>query len=430
MLQSPALCLDIALHPDYRFNLVPTRDFDVAIIGGGIIGLATAMRMARNNGGSRFVVLEKEDRLAQHQTGHNSGVIHAGIYYAPGSSKANFCSVGGTLLRQFCDDHDVPYDMCGKVIVATDESEVPGLEELFRRGTVNGAVGLRVVGREELLELEPHAAGVRAIHSPGTGIIDFVEVSEAYANEFRRSGGETVLGAEVASVTQHGDLRTLETRQGDFTARYVINCAGLQADRVARLMGAHLDVQIVPFRGEYFTIRPESANLVNGLIYPVPDPKLPFLGVHFTKRIDGSVEAGPNAVMAFAREGYGRMSFKLGDVLESITFAGFWKMALGHWKTGLSEQYRSLVKSRFLRSLQVLVPEITMDDLGEAGAGVRAQVVSRRRDAASGLQHRIVRTCHSCDKRALTGRDFVACDRRPHLAGGYRHVPPIKGDIR
>ncbi len=335
------------------------------------------MRMAENNSGSSFVVLEKEDRLAQHQTGHNSGVIHAGIYYAPGSSKANFCSEGGALLRRFCDDHGVAYDMCGKVIVATDESEIPGLEELYRRGTVNGAVGLRIVDREELLELEPHAAGVRAIHSPGTGIIDFVAVSEAYADEFRRSGGEIVLGAEVSSAARHGGLRTLETSQGDFSARYVINCAGLQADRVALMMGAQLDVQIVPFRGEYFTIRPESASLVNGLIYPVPDPKLPFLGVHFTKRIDGSVEAGPNAVMAFAREGYGRTSFRLGDALESIRFAGFWKMALQHWKTGLGEQYRSLVKGRFLRSLQVLVPEITMDDLGEPGAGVRAQVVSR-----------------------------------------------------
>ena len=356
---------------------MPARNFDVAIIGGGIIGLATAMRMARNYHGSKFVVLEKEEQLAQHQTGHNSGVIHAGIYYAPGSSKANFCSTGGSLLRQFCDEHGVRYDMCGKVIVATDESEIPGLEELFRRGTVNGAVGLRIVDREQLLELEPHSAGVRAIHSPGTGIINFVEVCEAYAEVFRRAGGEIVLGAEVTSVAQHGDVRTLETRQGDFSAKYVINCAGLHADRMAHMMGAELDVQIVPFRGEYFTIRPESAYLVKGLIYPVPDPKLPFLGVHFTKRIDGSVEAGPNAVMAFAREGYGRWSFNIADVLQSLTFAGFWKMALGHWKTGLGEQFRSLVKGRFLSSLQVLVPEVTMDDLGEPGAGVRAQVVSR-----------------------------------------------------
>ncbi len=374
----------VAWTPDpqgsYWSSDLPTRNFDVAIIGGGIIGLATAMRMAGNNHGSRLIVLEKEDQLAKHQTGHNSGVIHAGIYYAPGSSKANFCSTGGSLLRKFCDDHDVPYDMCGKVIVATDESEIPGLEELFRRGTVNGAVGLRIVDRDRLLELEPHAAGVRAIHSPGTGIIDFVKVSNAYADEFRHAGGEIVLGAEVQSVAQHGGIRTLETNQGNFSAKYVINCAGLQADRVAVMMGAQLDVQIVPFRGEYFTIRPESAHLVKGLIYPVPDPKLPFLGVHFTKRIDGSVEAGPNAVMAFAREGYGRMSFKPGDVWESVRFPGFWKMALGHWKTGLGEQYRSLVKGRFLRSLQVLVPEIAMEDLGEPGAGVRAQVVSRSGD--------------------------------------------------
>ena len=377
MLQSAARYSEAVPHEFLRSTVLPATNFDIAIIGGGIIGLATAMRMARNNHELSLVVLEKEDRLALHQTGHNSGVIHAGIYYAPGSSKANFCSAGGSLLRKFCDDHGVTYDMCGKVIVATDDTEVPGLEELFRRGTVNGAEGLRIVDREELLGLEPHSAGVRAIHSPGTGIIDFVEVCEAYAEEFKRAGGEIVLGAELTSVAQHGDLRTLETSKGDFSAKYVINCAGLHADRVAMMMGAELDVQIVPFRGEYFTIRPESAHLVNGLIYPVPDPKLPFLGVHFTKRIDGSVEAGPNAVMAFAREGYGRWSFKLGDVLESVSFAGFWKMAFGHWKTGIGEQYRSLVKSKFLRSLQVLVPEITMDDLGEPGAGVRAQVVSK-----------------------------------------------------
>ena len=359
-----------------RYIYLPTRNFDIAVVGGGVIGLATAMRMARMNLGSRLVILEKEDLLGQHQTGHNSGVIHAGIYYAPGSSKANFCSTGGALLRKFCDDHGVSYDMCGKVIVATEEHEIPGLEELYRRGTINGAVGLRIVGRDELSKLESHAAGVKAIHSPGTGIIDFVQVCEAYAHEFRHSGGEIVLGAEVMSVAQRGDLRTLETSQGDYSARYVINCAGLQADRVALMMGAKLDVRIVPFRGEYFTIRPERAHLVNGLIYPVPDPKLPFLGVHFTKRIDGSVEAGPNAVMAFAREGYSRTSFNLGDALESLRFSGFWRMALGNWKTGLGEQYRSLVKGQFLRSLQVLVPEITMDDLGERGAGVRAQVVS------------------------------------------------------
>ena len=354
-----------------------TQSCDIAIVGGGIIGLAIAMRMAKKHPRTTITVLEKESHLARHQTGHNSGVIHAGIYYAPGSSKANLCSAGGVRLREFCDNHGVSYDMCGKVIVAIDESEVTGLEELHRRGTINGAVGLQLVDRERLLELEPHAAGVMAIHSPGTGIIDFVEVCDAYAAEFRRHDGEVVLEAEVTGATMNEGAYILQTNGGEYSARHVINCAGLHADRVALMMGAEIDVRIVPFRGEYFTIRPESAYLVNGLIYPVPDPRLPFLGVHFTKRVDGSVEAGPNAVMAFAREGYDRASFRPGDVMQSLEFPGFWRMALSHWKTGLAEQYRSLVRRRFLRSLQVLVPEITMNDLGERGAGVRAQVVSR-----------------------------------------------------
>ena len=354
-----------------------TSVFDIAVVGGGIIGLATAMRLAGQHPRLRVVVLEKEEVLAQHQTGHNSGVIHAGIYYAPGTQKANFCSTGGSLLRRFCDEHGVDYDMCGKVIIATTEAELFALEELHKRGTANGAQGLEIVDRDRLLELEPHAAGIKAIYSPGTGIIDYIQVCDAYAIEFREHGGEVVAGAQVTAATQHNGVSTLETTGGDYSARYVINCAGLHADRVALMMGADIDVRIVPFRGEYFTIRPDRSHLVNGLIYPVPDPKLPFLGVHFTKRISGGVEAGPNAVLAFAREGYSKTSFSLADTLETFGFIGFWRMTRTHWITGLKEQYRSLAKRRFLRSLQTLVPEVTMSDLADPGSGVRAQVVAR-----------------------------------------------------
>ena len=352
-----------------------SRNYDIAIIGGGIIGLATAMRITQEHPDQKVVVIEKESVVAQHQTGHNSGVIHAGIYYAPGSQKANFCSTGGRLLREFCDEHGVEYEMCGKIIVAINESEVPGLEELYRRGTANGAEGLELIGPEELREHEPHVAGVKAIWSPNTGIIDFTKVSEAYSIEMRENGGDLVLDAEVHSISRSNGSVNIQTGAGDFTARNIINCAGLHADKVARMMNVEIGVRIIPFRGEYFSIRPESSHLVKGLIYPVPDPSLPFLGVHFTKRINGSVEAGPNAVLALKREGYTKTSFSLGDTLDTFTYPGFWKMSMKYWKTGIDEQYRSLVKSVFVKSLQTLVPEVTGDDLYAPGAGVRAQVV-------------------------------------------------------
>ena len=262
------------------------------MIGGGIIGLATAMTLARSYPGRRFVLLEKEAEIARHQTGHNSGVIHAGIYYAPGSQKANFCSTGGRLLREFCDERGIPYRMCGKVIVAVDEEERPRLQDLYERGTANGAEGLEMVGPERLRELEPHAAGVEAVHSPNTGIIDFGAVSNAFASELEENGGELLTGAEVVGIDERGDGAHVETTRGEVAARRIINCAGLHADRVARMMGVDPGLRIIPFRGEYFSIRPERRDLVQGLIYPVPNPKLPFLGVHFTRRIDGSVEAG------------------------------------------------------------------------------------------------------------------------------------------
>ena len=354
------------------------REYDVCVIGGGIIGLAALMRLTRRFPGKRVVLLEKEARLATHQSGRNSGVIHAGIYYAPGSSKANFCASGGRMLREFCDRRGVEYRMCGKVIVATDESQEPMLEELYRRGAANGAEGLRMIGREELRELEPHAAGVRAIFSPNTGVVDYAEVSRAYADEAAENGAEIVMGARVRSIVRRGGRLHVETTRGDLSTNRVLNCAGLYADAVARMMGLEPDVRIIPFRGEYFTIRPQRSHLVRGLIYPVPNPKLPFLGVHFTRRIDGSVEAGPNAVLALAREGYRKTSVNPAEAVGTLAFPGFWRMAGQHWMTGIRENVRSLFKASFVRSLQALVPEIRGEDLHRPGGGVRAQAVDRR----------------------------------------------------
>ena len=351
------------------------RQYDVVVVGGGIIGLATSMKLTQDFPNLKVAVLEKEKEVAQHQTGHNSGVIHAGIYYAPGSQKANFCSTGGKLLRDFCDEYGIAYDMCGKLIVATDDSEVPQLEELFKRGTENGAQGLRMVNQEEIKDIEPYSAGVKAILSPNTGIIDYFEVSQAYATRMRENGGDLLTNVEVISIENKDNLLYINTTSGTVVAKYVLNCAGLHADTVARMMGVDVGVKIVPFRGEYFSIIPEKEHMVKGLIYPVPDPSMPFLGVHFTRRINGSVEAGPNAVLAFAREGYKKTDVNLKDTLGTLSYSGFWKMSAKYWKVGMHEQYRSLVKGVFVKSLQKLMPEITGDDLGDPGAGVRAQLI-------------------------------------------------------
>ncbi len=357
------------------------RQYDVVVVGGGIIGLATSMKLTQDFPNLKVAVLEKEEEVAQHQTGHNSGVIHAGIYYAPGSQKANFCSTGGKLLRDFCDEYGIAYDMCGKLIVATDDSEVPQLEELFKRGTENGAEDLRMVDQEEIKDIEPYSAGVKAILSPNTGIVDYFEVSQAYGTRMRENGGDLLTNVEVISIENKDNLVYINTTSGTFAAKYVLNCAGLHADTVARMMGVDVGVKIVPFRGEYFSIIPEKEHMVKGLIYPVPNPNMPFLGVHFTRRINGSVEAGPNAVLAFAREGYKKTDVNLKDTFETLSYPGFWKMSAKYWKVGMHEQYRSLVKGVFVKSLQKLMPEITGDDLGVPGAGVRAQVI----DANGGL---------------------------------------------
>ena len=356
---------------------ITEHERDVVVVGGGIIGLAVAMRLTQEFPRLKLAVVEKEAGLARHQTGHNSGVIHAGIYYAPGSQKANLCATGAGMLRHFCDERGIKYEMCGKVILAADESQLPALDELYRRGTANGAEGLEMISRERLAEIEPHAAGAKAIFSPNTGIIDYTEVAEAYATEAMENGADIFTGARVNGITPSDGRLNIETTGGELPARHVINCAGLHADRVARMMGVDIGVRIIPFRGEYFSLRPGRAQLVNGLIYPVPDPRLPFLGVHFTRRIGSGVEAGPNAVLAFSREGYGKTSFRPADALETLTYPGFYRMARTYWKTGLQEQYRSLVKAAFVRSLQALVPDVRSEDLHEPGAGVRAQAVDR-----------------------------------------------------
>lgn len=351
------------------------RGFEVAIIGGGIVGVATAMALVRR-GTLRVAVVEKEPRLAAHQTGNNSGVIHSGLYYKPGSLKARNCTAGREALYRFCAEHGIAAERCGKVVVATQEDQLPALEELWRRGEANGLAGLRRLQPEEIREIEPHAAGIAGLFVPQTGIVDYTRVTEAYGEEVRRAGGEIVLGARVRRVVASSDGMTLETNAGALRCRYLINCAGLQSDRVARLCGVGPNVRIVPFRGEYYELRPGRTDLVRNLLYPVPDPEFPFLGVHFTRMIAGGVEAGPNAVLAFKREGYSRWSFSPRDVASTFAYAGFWKMATSYWRMGLGEFGRSWNTRAFVRALQALVPEIDARDVERAGAGVRAQALA------------------------------------------------------
>lgn len=355
-----------------------SRDYDVVIIGGGIVGLSTAMQLQ----GDMFphwqvAVVEKEADLAGHQTGHNSGVMHSGIYYRPDSQKAQFCKSGLQALIEFCDENEVEYEQCGKVILATSEEELGRLESLYERGTANGVAGLEMIGPERLKEIEPHAAGIKAIWAPNTGIIDYRKVALAYAARFQEHGGDIFTSAPVKKVKRYADATVLETPSGILKAKRVINCAGLYADRVAEMMGENVDVRIIPFRGEYYTLRPERHHLVKGLIYPVPDPRFPFLGVHYTRTINGQVEAGPNAVLAMRREGYRKSDWHLGESWETFSFPGFWKMSAKYWKIGLQEIRRSYSKNLFVRDLQRLLPEVHEGDLTPGGSGVRAQAVFR-----------------------------------------------------
>ncbi len=348
--------------------------YDIAIVGGGIVGLATAHRLLERRPGTRLVILEKEPALAEHQTGRNSGVIHAGLYYAPGSLKARLCREGKDALERFCDDHGIPFERCGKLVVAVDETELPRLAELKARGEANGLRGLEEVGPERIAEIEPHAAGVRALHLAETGIVDFRRVALAYAEEVRARGGEILLGRRVTAVRTGTEL-VIETSAGAIVAGNLITCAGLQSDRVARMTGAPELMRVVPFRGDYCALKPSAREFVRGLIYPVPDPSFPFLGVHFTRRIDGEVWAGPNAVLAFARERYGRFDLSPRDLASTLAFTGFRRLARRYWRTGLAEMRRDWSKRAFVQACRRLLPQLEPDDVEWGPSGIRAQTV-------------------------------------------------------
>ena len=354
-----------------------TQTADLAIVGGGIVGLGTALALTEAHPRLQVTVLDKEPRLAGHQTGHNSGVIHSGIYYKPGSLKARLCVDGARRMKQFCDTHGIKWEGCGKVIVATDDRELPRLQTIYERGQANGLAGLKMLSAEEVREHEPGCRAVRAIHVPETGIVDYVEVVTKMAELLAQRGARILTSAGVTAIRRQGSGLVLETAQGAVEARHLVNCAGLHSDRVAALMGVTPEVRIIPFRGEYYMLRADRRSIVRGLIYPVPDPEFPFLGVHFTRTIHGDVEAGPNAVLAFAREGYTLGTVRPGELLGTLGYAGFWHMARKYWRVGAFEMYRSASKAAFVRSLQKLVPDIAAGDLERGGAGVRAQAVAR-----------------------------------------------------
>jgi L-2-hydroxyglutarate oxidase len=365
---------------DEQYWLLPAGSYmiqtDVAVVGGGIVGLAAAYQLTQRFPGRRVVVLEKEATVAAHQTGHNSGVLHSGIYYKPSSLKAINCRAGKQAMEAFCAAEGVPFENCGKVIVAIDDNDLPALDRLFERGQANG-VTCEMIGPERLKDLEPHAAGVRAIHVPETGIVDYRRVCERFVERISERDGRVLTGARVTGMTHRPDSVVVHSATGDVAARFVVTCAGLQCDRVTAMSGQRLGSQIVPFRGEYFALKPSAHHLCRNLIYPVPDARFPFLGVHFTRLIRGGVECGPNAVLAFAREGYRKTDVNLTDLAETVTYRGFLRLAGKYWQMGLGELWRSISKRAFVRALQRLVPEIRADDLEPIPAGVRAQLIAR-----------------------------------------------------
>jgi len=350
------------------------RTFDIAVIGGGIVGCSAGMTLS-NSARLSILLLEAEDKLASHQTGNNSGVIHSGLYYKPGSLKATNCTAGREALFAFCAQHGIPCERCGKVVVATRETEIPRLDELEHRGRANGLRGLRRLRPGEIRDYEPHASGIDGLLVPDTGIVDYGKVTEKFAEILMNNGGEVRLNARLLACRRESGGLVLETSAGEFSCRCLVNCAGLHSDRVARLCGVDPGMKIIPFRGEYYTLKPEHEYLVKSLIYPVPDPAFPFLGVHFTRMIGGGVEAGPNAVLAFKREGYRKSEFSLRDVWETFTYRGFLILISRFMKMGLGEMYRSYVKSAFVKALQRLIPEIEGRDISPGGAGVRAQAL-------------------------------------------------------
>ncbi len=355
-----------------------STDFDIVIVGGGIVGLATAYKISFNHPDVRIAVLEKEEELASHQTGHNSGVIHSGLYYEPGSVKALTCAKGRRELVAFAEEHKIPYEICGKIIVATSRKELVNLEMILERGNENGIEGLERIGPEEIFEIEPACVGLDGIRVPCTGIIDFVQVCRKLAEMTVANGKENkiLVSHEVLLFDRHDFYTKVVTTQGDISTKYIINCAGLQCDRVAKMDGVDPGVRIVPFRGDYYELTEAAADKVKGLIYPVPDPELPFLGVHFTRMISGGVECGPNAVFSFKREGYGKLDFSFRDTWDSLTYAGTWKLFMRYWKYGMAEYIRAFSKKLFLKQLQRLVPTLQQEDIVPCKAGVRAQALA------------------------------------------------------
>jgi L-2-hydroxyglutarate oxidase len=351
---------------------IPTHD--IAVIGGGIVGLATARFLSERQVGS-IVVLEAEDELSLHQTGRNSGVIHSGLYYRPGSDKARFCAAGRDELYRFCEEHEIEYQRCGKLVVAVDENELPALERLAERARANGLEGVERLDESGIQHREPATVGVSALWVPQTGVVDFRQVARRLAELTGQRGGQILTSARVRRVVTEGGFNTIETDSKTVRCRLLINCAGLQADRVARLCGLKPEIRLVPFRGEYFELTGSAAERVNGLVYPVPDPRMPFLGVHLTRTLDGRVLAGPNAVLAWKREGYKASDFSLRDSADTLLFPGFWKLAAGFWRTGAGEMYRSWSRKAFLHALQRLMPEVAGDQLQPARSGVRAQAI-------------------------------------------------------
>ena len=350
--------------------------YDVVCVGAGIVGTAIAMSLTGRFSCS-VAVVEAEDAVATHQTGHNSGVLHSGLYYTPGSRKARNCVEGRRRLIEFCQQRDIPHEICGKLVVAVDRDEIPRLDELERRGRANGLEGLRRVAGAEIAEYEPHTVGADALWVPETGIIDFARVARAFADEVRERDGNIYTGSRVVGVRAVADEVVVETTAGRFRCAHLINCAGLQSDRIARLAGASPGLRIVPFRGEYFVLAADRRHLVRNLIYPVPDPRFPFLGVHLTRGIDGEIEAGPNAVLALDREGYARRSVSLRDSASSLLYPGFWRLAARYWRTGAAEFLRAGNPRRFARALRRFVPDIVTEDLRSGGCGIRAQALDR-----------------------------------------------------
>ncbi|BDD09287.1 hydroxyglutarate oxidase [Fulvitalea axinellae] len=352
--------------------------YDISIIGGGIVGLATAYKILSQNPNLKLLLIEKEKELGAHQTGNNSGVIHSGLYYKPGSLKATNCIRGYHELVDFCKKEEIPFELCGKLVVSTAQEQIPLMNNLLERGTANGLKGIKRLNKEELKEHEPHVSGIEGLWVPQTGIVDYSVVCEKLGQKVQQLGGEIKMGSKVTNITTAKVASTIETSTGDYQTKLVVNCAGLYSDKVAEMtMGKKLNLRIIPFKGEYYKLKPESESLVKNLIYPVPDPNFPFLGVHFTRMMKGGVEAGPNAVLAFAREGYKKTQINFAELFETLTWPGFQKVASKYWKTGMGEMYRSFSKKAFTKALQGLIPEITEKDLVAGGAGIRAQACEK-----------------------------------------------------